>query len=224
MKLNHLVVAPAVLALALAATPTPALAGQHVRHGSARGDAPHAAARAVPRAVAPRVVTPRVVAPRAVPRVVSPYRGYGYRSYGYHPYVGRAYARPYVRPYYYRPYAYTFRPRLSIGLGVFLGYPVPYPYYDPYAYPVTPGPIEVAPGPTGYGGVSLDVNPPDAAVTVDGTLAGTVDDFNDPSHPLSLPIGRHHLEVRAPGYVPLVFDVDIAAGQVTPFQGDLQRD
>jgi hypothetical protein len=53
----------------------------------------------------------------------------------------------YIRPRasYYRPY-YSFRPRLSIGLGLWMGYPVPYPYYyerpysaypypdDPYAY------------------------------------------------------------------------------------------
>jgi len=35
--------------------------------------------------------------------------------------------------YYYRPY-YTFRPRLSLGFGLWAGYPVPYPYYDPYYY------------------------------------------------------------------------------------------
>jgi hypothetical protein len=53
----------------------------------------------------------------------------------------------YVRPRasFYRPY-YSFRPRVSIGLGLWMGYPVPYPYYyerpysaypypdDPYAY------------------------------------------------------------------------------------------
>jgi hypothetical protein len=43
-----------------------------------------------------------------------------------------------VRPSFYRPY-YSFRPRVSLGLGLWMGYPVPYPtYYDsPYgdAYP-----------------------------------------------------------------------------------------
>ena len=33
---------------------------------------------------------------------------------------------------FYRPY-YSFRPRLSLGFGLWVGYPVP--YYDPYYYP-----------------------------------------------------------------------------------------
>jgi hypothetical protein len=48
------------------------------------------------------------------------------------------------RPRFYRPY-YSFRPRVSLGYGLWMGYPVPYPYYgsaytyapqyvDPYAY------------------------------------------------------------------------------------------
>src|SRR3954453_4122551 len=50
---------------------------------------------------------------------------------------GGGYARarsPYYRPYYYRPY-YSFRPHVSLGFGLWMGYPVPYPYYAaPYAY------------------------------------------------------------------------------------------
>jgi hypothetical protein len=38
-------------------------------------------------------------------------------------------------PAYYRPY-YSFRPRVSLGFGLWVGDPVPYPYYDdgPYGY------------------------------------------------------------------------------------------
>ena len=52
----------------------------------------------------------------------------------------------YSRPYYSRPY-YTFRPRMSLGFGLWLGYPVDYygspygyayPSPDPYAYDVAP--------------------------------------------------------------------------------------
>jgi hypothetical protein len=46
----------------------------------------------------------------------------------------------FYRPYYSRPY-YSFRPRLSLGFGLWVGYPVDYPYYygdpyytDPYRY------------------------------------------------------------------------------------------
>jgi hypothetical protein len=153
--------------------------------------------------------------PRTV--IVQP-RG-GYRSYGY------------------RSSTFTFRPRLRVGFGVFLGYPVPYPYYDPYAYPsrvygspypgygypaAGPG-YQVGPGATtAYGGVSLDISPRDAAVYVDGTYAGVADDFYDPSQPLSVRAGRHRIELQAPGLQPLVFDVDVVPGQVIPYQGDLQ--
>jgi len=63
-------------------------------------------------------VAPRVVvAPRVIG--VSPYR----------------FARPY----------YAFRPRLTIGFGLWVGYPVPFPYYSyPYAY-ASPYPYGVPP-------------------------------------------------------------------------------
>jgi hypothetical protein len=66
--------------------------------------------------------------------VVSPRVVVGARPYVVRPYV---FSRPrYVR--YARPY-YVFRPRVSIGFGVWAGYPVPYPAYGyavPYPYPV----------------------------------------------------------------------------------------
>ena len=52
------------------------------------------------------------------------YRNYSYRGYGYHAPV-----------HFYRPY-YSFRPRFSLGFGLWAGYPVPYAYayYDPFYY------------------------------------------------------------------------------------------
>jgi hypothetical protein len=42
--------------------------------------------------------------------------------------------RGYYRPYYYRPY-YRFVPRISLGIGLWAGYPVAWSsYYSPYAY------------------------------------------------------------------------------------------
>ena len=75
----------------------------------------------------------------------------------------------------------------------------------------------------GYGGVSFSISPSDASVTVDGTVAGTVDQFNDPQSPLNLPPGQHHIQVQAPGYSTLDFDVNVEAGRVVPYAGDLQR-
>jgi hypothetical protein len=37
------------------------------------------------------------------------------------------------------------------------------------------------------------------------------------------PATRHRIEVRAPGYQTLTFEVDIIAGQVIPYQGALER-
>ncbi len=184
--------------------------------------------RGAPRALAvPREVprSERYDRPRSV--IVESGRSYGYRD-GY-----RSYDYP---PYSYRPYAYTFRPRFRVGVGIYLGYPVPYPVYDPYPYPAPvygyPGPdpgypapwtVTAEPGSAAYGGVSLEISPSNATVDIDGNYAGFVDDFSDPSRPLSLAAGRHHIQLQAPGYEPMGFDVDVVPGQVIPYRGDLQR-
>ncbi len=134
------------------------------------------------------------------------------------------------RPYYYaRPY-YAFRPRYELGFGLWLGYPVPYPYYGAYAYPgpyadeyppPPPDAIEVESG-APYGGLSFDVTPPTAEVYIDGEDAGEVDDFTANAQPLTVGAGSHHIEIDAPGYRPMAFDVDVEPGQVIPFRGDLQ--
>jgi hypothetical protein len=177
---------------------------------------------AVPRReviVVPRTVYAPHYAPRYAPRYYVPRYGYGVPSY-------------------YRPYVY--RPHLSIGFGIFAGYPVPYAYH--YAYPiqvygyrapVAPVYINAAPGYTNaapvylnaapvYGGIALEMSPYDADVYVDGTYAGRVEDFDGSKQPLTLVPGTHRVEVQAPGFVPLTFDVAVQAGQIIPYRGDLQ--
>jgi hypothetical protein len=81
-------------------------------------------------------------------------RGAPSRSYsGYRGDVrgGRPY---YARPYYSRP-VYSFRPRINVGFGISMGYPVAYPNYDddsPYrdVYP-NAGPCAYEQAPS-YGG------------------------------------------------------------------------
>jgi hypothetical protein len=73
------------------------------------------------------------------------------------------------------------------------------------------------------GGVSFDITPESAQVYVDGVFAGLVDDFNDASAPLLLAPGSHYVEIRLAGYRSASFDVTIAAGEVTPYQGTLER-
>jgi len=156
---------------------------------------------------------------------------------------GRGFVGP-VR--FFRPY-YAFRPRTSLGFGFWAGYPFAYPYayyypsYYPsysYSYPyayssVTPyddsssysdNSIEAQPSQGDTGGLSFDVTPGTAQLFVDGSLVGTVGEFTPTTQPLGLAAGRHHVEVRAPGYHTMSFDVDIAAGQVIPYQGTLEQE
>jgi hypothetical protein len=179
------------------------------------------------RAVGPSVTPNRqVYGDRAVPRSYNSYN-YGSRNYGYQYRSGVAprynygsvpYRRVEIRPF-YRPY-YSFRPWFSLGFGIYAGYPFAYPtWYDAYvprAYPF------YEPG-MSYGGVSLDIQPADAQVFVDGEYFGVVADFSPYEAPLTLPAGRHHIDLEAPGFAPLSFDLTVVPRQVIPYQGTLSR-
>lgn len=181
--------------------------GYDGRRNPNRDGQSRAAERAVPRTNAP-AYSPRYeprYAPRYTPRYDPRWNGRYVVPRHYEP-------RWYQPRFYYRPY--VFRPRLSIGFGIFAGYPVPYTYSYPYAYR--------AYGASYYGGVSLDIAPFNGAVYVDGIYTGLVEDFDGTNEVLTLRAGRHRIEVEAPGYAPLVFDVDIIPGQVIPYRGDLQ--
>ena len=186
--------------------------------------------RAVPRQdlrrgqqyASPRYATPRYNAPRY--------------------YSGRYYGSRYTGPRFsvaprrfYRPY-YVFRPRFNLGFGIWAGYPVTYydPYYYPYddyypsasvapGYPAPPqGSVSVQPDQANMGGLSFSITPDTAEVYVDGNYFGEVGQFTAASQPLGLPAGRHHVELRESGFQVTSFDVDIVAGQVIPYQGQLQ--
>ena len=74
-----------------------------------------------------------------------------------------------------------------------------------------------------YGGLSFQVTPETAQVSVDGIYVGTVGQFVPTTQPLTLPPGQHHVEIRADGgYQPMTFDVNVAPGQVIPYQGTMQ--
>jgi hypothetical protein len=133
-----------------------------------------------------------------------------------------------VRPRaFYRPY-YLFRPRVGLGFGLWAGYPVAYPYYYPYydpSYGSYPEPYpsgSVAVAPTNVGGLSFDISPSWAELYADGQYMGTVADFGPSYQPLSLAPGRHYIEIRAGGYEPMLFDVDVIPGQVLPYRGAMR--
>jgi hypothetical protein len=72
------------------------------------------------------------------------------------------------------------------------------------------------------GGLSFEMSPAEAEVFVDGQDYGPVSSFTPRSQPLSLTPGRHRVELRAQGYETMMFDADVVAGQVIPYQGTLQ--
>ena len=73
------------------------------------------------------------------------------------------------------------------------------------------------------GELRLKIKPRDAQVFVDGYYVGIVDDFDGVFQRLHLPSGPHRIEVRAPGYETLTFDVQIRFDETTKFEGDLRR-
>ncbi len=240
MHFRKTLIATAV-ALALSAIPADA---QH--RGNGRGGA--------------RGAVPRGGAPRLSPRGLDVYRGgYGARGFGY----------VLTAPY------YAFRPRLSLGFGLFVGYPVTYPYWafpnpyiygygypydypyaDPYGYaypyaypyaysnpypnpylPTSPSPSAAGPAPgrgpevqiqgqtlpqAQYGGLSFQIAPGNAGVYVDNVYVGIVSQFTATTQPMTLVAGRHHIEIQLDGYQSITFDVNIAPGQVIPYEGRMQ--
>lgn len=175
-------------------------------------------------------VRPPVQAPRQLgpgPRGSAPNRNY-------------AYARPYVarRPVFTRPY-YSFRPQVTIGFGIRLGYPVAYPFrnYDPvgfYNYRIAPVPGYRNYGSYGsnygnygnygrVGGVSFDINPRETAIFIDGDFVGYAGDFSPGQMPLTLNAGYHRVELEARNRRTVSFNLTVVAGQVLPYRGDLPR-
>ena len=121
---------------------------------------------------------------------------------------------------------FAFRPQYWLGFGLYVGYPVVYPWWFGYPdYVYVSGQILALPAPpaaTAYGGICLDIDPDTATVVVDGVEVGLARDFSATEQPLTLAPGRHHVELFASGLQPLAFDVEVIPGQVIPFSGVLQ--
>ena len=161
--------------------------------------------RAVPRGSRPNPGGPTVG--QAVLRPNPPVHGGGgggggwYPSYPYYPYYGWAYGLGYYG--YYGLY------------DSWWGWGSPYGYDNGYYgyYGNESG---------GRGGLKLKVEPTFAEVYVDGYYMGTVDDFDGTFQRMELEVGAHHIEVRAPGYQTIVFDVRIEFNDTVTYRGELQ--
>jgi hypothetical protein len=100
-----------------------------------------------------------------------------------------------------------------------------YGYYDPFYDPWYGGYPGYSQTYSSYdeGSLRLKIKPRQAQVYVDGYYVGIVDDFDGIFQRLHIEAGTHRIEVRAPGYEPLTFDVRIEADHTTTYQGELKR-
>lgn len=73
------------------------------------------------------------------------------------------------------------------------------------------------------GGLRLKVEPREAEVFVDGYYAGRVDDFDGAMQKLKIAVGPHRIEVRAPGFDTVTFDVVVVEGETTTYRAELKR-
>ena len=133
----------------------------------------------------------------------------------------------YSYPRRYYPYGYG-----AFGLGYFYYDPYTWYGYDPYWH--TPyrhyryGSYGSSYGSYGSsygyytGQLRLLVRPRHAEVYVDGYFAGHVDDFDGIFQSLRLEEGPYRIEIVAPGYEPMEFEVRIQPGRKITYRGELR--
>mgnify|MGYP003694337857 CR=1 FL=1 len=126
---------------------------------------------------------------------------------------GRYYAPFWTGRTYYRTRA--FRPRFSIGLNIFAGYPVAYTYPYPHAYSVGRPPAST----TAASSRRSNRLTPRSMWTA---RMRVVADFDGSRQPLTLTGGTHRIEIVEQGLAPLVFDVVVQPGSGDSYRGDLR--
>ena len=203
--------------VAAALLAAPAVVAAQEDGGRPQGDNPQTGT-AVPRASRPAPTPPPAPAPPVarveVPRTAEPRRTPPPpRTVIVQP--PTVYNNYYSYPRRYFPYGYG-----AFGLGYF--------YYDPYTW--YPGYAAVPPAGFGnpysvfdVGELRLQITPRHAQVYVDGYYAGTVDDYDGILQSMNMQSGPYHIEIAAPGYQTLEFDVRLAPGQKLTYRGDLRR-
>jgi hypothetical protein len=95
-------------------------------------------------------------------------------------------------------------------------------YYDPW-YGAYPSSGQTYSSTGDEGALRLKIKPKEAEVYVDGYYVGIVDEFDGVFQKLHIETGPHRIEIRAPGYEPLTFDVRIVADHKTTYEGELKR-
>ncbi len=72
------------------------------------------------------------------------------------------------------------------------------------------------------GSLSLLTTPPSAQAYVDGFFVGLAGDFGFTGWPMSIDAGPHRIDLRAPGYETLSFNVMIEPNEILRYRGDMQ--
>jgi hypothetical protein len=112
----------------------------------------------------------------------------------------------------------TYRPRRGSSFSTG-GYALP--FYGSVAEPDVTSAAPAVADPSFSGFLFLEVEPASAQILVDGVPLGAVRDFR--RFGLSLRVGPHRVELRAPGFDASTFEVNIVAGLPTRYHGDLPR-
>lgn len=218
--------------------PTPRAEAVRSRAAGAPAAGAEAQERAVPRGGRPRGDNPPVgtAAPREqgrrAPAPPVTRNGGDTRTDGRNRNGGRTY---YAAPPAYDNYYYYPRRSYPYGYGAFgFGYFYNDPYaWSPGAYPAYGGYGAGGYGSPGYypgraygdfdiGYLRLRITPRHAQVFVDGYFAGEVDDYDGIVQAMKLESGPYHIEITAPGYETLEFDIRMTPGQKINYRGDLR--
>ena len=73
------------------------------------------------------------------------------------------------------------------------------------------------------GGLRITDAPPEAQVFADGYYVGIVDDFDGVFQHANLEAGTHRIEIQAPGFESVAFDVLVQPGRTITFRADMRR-
>lgn len=114
----------------------------------------------------------------------------------------------------------------GLGLGGYYGGGYYGGFYDPW------DPFGYGGGYSAYSGgqyrdddgaVRIKVKPRDASVYADGYFVGKVDDFDGLLQKLHLSSGPHRIEIRAPQFESLSFDVLIDTDRTITYHGEMKK-
>ena len=118
----------------------------------------------------------------------------------------------------YNPWLYAYGGLSTIPFyGVFDPFAFDFGFAGPQVWTTT------TPAKEEKGVLHLHVKPRDAEVYIDGGLVGQASQFDGLFHKLRLDAGVHRVELRAPGYEPLIVNVRIQADESMTYRGTLEK-